>query len=267
VTAADEVHANLRAMLAREELHPGDRLGDERGLAELLGVPRGRLRLALDRLEGEGVIRRTIGRGGGVVVADGRLERHLNTTEGLPQIARYQGIDVQTRVLRVELAVAGARDRRLLHLLEGAAVHRITRLRFADGSPLSLEYSHLPADLFPGLASQDLSSLYRTLHLVYGVEPVHSDETLELTAADAGQAGHLAVDEGTPLIHVERTAVSARGRPIELAHEFFVGHRIRFHSRRYGYVKVDRAPGTAAAAGHDPPRGRRRTRAVLTAPG
>jgi GntR family transcriptional regulator len=237
----DALLSRLRAMLSREELRAGDRLGDERGLADRLGVPRTRLRVALGRLESEGLIRRTIGRGGGVVVADGRLERHLNTTEGLPDIARYQGIDVRTTVLRIELTLAGARDRRMLQLAEGAAVHRVSRLRFAAGTPLSLEVSALPAELFPGLASQDLSSLYRALRTVYQVEPVQSDETLELSAAAADQAVLLGVPEGTPLIRVERVAVSAAGRPIELAHEFFVGARIRFHSRKYGYAKVARA--------------------------
>ncbi|MGN8245731.1 GntR family transcriptional regulator [Cellulomonas soli] len=238
MTAAsvDTLCVRLRARLRAEQLGPGERLGDERSLAEQLGVPRAQLRSALDRLEAEGLVRRTIGRGGGVRVADGRIERNLNTIEGLPDIARYQGFHVDTRVLRVELTTAGARERRLLQLPEGAAVHRLWRLRLADGRPLSLEESHLPADLFPGLATQDLGSLYRTLRTVYGVEPEYSDESLELTFADHEQAAHLGVDVGSPLVHVQRTATGTGGRPIEAAHEHFVGTRMRFHLRKYGYV-------------------------------
>ncbi|WP_024286185.1 GntR family transcriptional regulator [Cellulomonas sp. KRMCY2] len=242
----DVLLARLRAMVARQDMRPGDRLGDERSLAVALGVPRTQLRRALERLEGDGTIRRTIGRAGGVVVADGRVERNLNTVEGLPDIARYQGVHLETRLLRVELTGAGAREQRLLQLPDGAAVHRIIRLRFADGRPLSLETSELPADLFPGLGTQDLRSLYRTLHAVYDVTPVYSDETLELAVADAVQGDHLQVAPGTPLIHIRRTATCSTGRPIEIADELFVGDRMRFHLRKYGHVRSDRHELTSA---------------------
>ncbi|WP_448058713.1 GntR family transcriptional regulator [Cellulomonas hominis] len=244
-TDVDALVVRVRALLTREELRPGERVGDERGLAAALGVPRTQLRQALERLERAGVIRRTIGRGGGILVADGRLERNLNTIEGLPQIARYQGVRLETRVLRVELTLAGPRDRRLLHLDEGSAVHQVLRLRIADDRSLSLELTHLPADLFPGLADQDLSGLYRTLETVYGITPVYSDETLQLALADDEQAAHLGVDAGSPLIVVQRTAVGSTGRPIELAHEFFVGNRMRFHLHKYGYTKLE--PGTSGS--------------------
>lgn len=234
---ADAAYGRLRALLTAEELAPGERVGDERSLALGLGVTRSALRQALERLEAEGAVRRTIGRAGGVRVADGRIERHLNTTQGLPEIARRQGIHVETRVLSLALAVAGPRERRLLCLPEGAAVHRLLRLRSADGRPLSLESSRLPADLFPGLAQQDLSSLYRTLHEVYGIAPVYSDETLELVDADDHQATHLGVPVGTPMVRVQRSAAGSTGRPIEVAEELFIGERIRFHLRKYGYAR------------------------------
>ncbi len=254
------VAARLRALVVRDDLRAGDRLGCERGLAEDLGVPRAQVRAALDALEADGVVRRVIGRGGGVLVADGRVERHLNTVESLPEIARYQGVRVRTAVLRVELTTAGSRARRRLGLPDGAAVHRIVRLRRADDRPLSIETSHLPADLFPGLARQDLTSLYRTLRAGYGVVPERSDETLQLEAADPDQAELLGVAPGTPLFHVERVATGADGRAIEWAHELFVADRMRFHLHPYGYVKPERDALRPAA------RRRRPTSSVLPHP-
>ena len=259
MTAAD-VAARLRGLVAREDLRAGDRLGCERGLAEDLGVPRAQVRAALELLEADGVVRRVIGRGGGALVADGRVERHLNTVESLPEIARYQGVRVTTTVLRMELTTAGSRARRRLGLSDGAAVHRLVRLRRADERPLSIETSHLPADLFPGLAQLDLSSLYGTLREAYGVVPVHSDETLQLAAADAWQAELLDVAPGTPLFHVERTATGTAGRAIEWAHELFVADRMRFHLHPYGYVKPERDAPLPAA------RRRRPTASVLPRP-
>lgn len=246
--AAETAYVRLRAMLGAQELRAGERLGDERSLAADLGVPRAALRVALARLVEEGAVRRTIGRAGGVLASDGRIERHLNTTESLPDIARYQGVTVTTTVLRAALALAGPRERRLLGLPDGAAVHHLLRLRHADGRPLSLEASVLPADLFPGLAEHDLSSLYRTLRERYGVWPAYSDETLEVRAAEAEEARHLEVPPGTPVVRVQRAATGQGGRAIEAAEEVFLADRMRFHLRRYGRS----VPAEHAPPGHAP---------------
>ncbi|MCV2392944.1 GntR family transcriptional regulator [Actinotalea sp. M2MS4P-6] len=256
--AAAIAYVRLRTLLRSEELQPGERVGDERSLAAALGVPRAALRAALTRLEDEGAVRRVIGRAGGVLVADGRIERHLNTTESLPVIARYQGIEVTTVVLRAALAVAGPRERRLLGLPEGATVHQLLRLRSAAGHPLSVESSVLPADLFPGLGDQDLSSLYSTLRTVYGVWPSYSDETLEVDAADPENAELLGVPPGTPVVRVRRAATGQRGRPIEIGEEVFLADRMRFHLRRYGRTVTHPEPShamptTAPTAGERTP--------------
>lgn len=239
MTGSEDLCDRLRALLVDEELRPGDRLGDERGLADRFAVTRARLRTALAQLEAEGVVRRRIGRAGGVVMADHRLERNLDTVESLADITRRQGVDLRTVVLHAVIAPAGPRERRALRLPPGAPVHRIVRLRVADGTPLSIEDSRLPALTFPGLADHDLGSLYRTLADVYGAAPTRAEESLEVTVARQEQAERLDVPVGTPLLHVQRVATAA-GRPVELAEEFFVAHRVRVHARQYGYVRVDR---------------------------
>jgi GntR family transcriptional regulator len=242
--AVEELCARIRSLIRENEVRPGDRIGDERSLAVSLGVPRSRLRLALDRLEGDGLVRRRIGRGGGIVASDGRLERNLSTIEGLPEIARKQGVQLETHVLRAEIGLASGQDQRLLKLGPDDYVYILLRLRVADGRPLSLEASRLPAAEFPHLLSQDLSSLYALLRTRYGVSPVYSDETLELALADDEQAVHLDVPPATPLIHVHRVTTGSAGRPIEIGREYFVGSGVRFHLRKYGYVRhLPRGPG------------------------
>lgn len=241
--SVDALCARIRSLIRENEVRPGDRIGDERSLADSLGVPRSRLRAALDLLESDGLVRRRIGRGGGVVASDGRLERNLSTIEGLPQIARQQGIRLETHVLCAEIARASGQDTRLLDLGPHDHVYRLLRLRIADGRPLSLELSRLPTAAFPDLLRGDLTSLYALLRTRYGVWPVSSDETLELTLADDEQALHLDVEAGTPLIHVHRVTTGSCGRPIEIGREHFVGASVRFHLRKHGYARQLLQPG------------------------
>lgn len=237
---ADDVVVRLRHRLRSAELQPGERLGDERSLAAALGVTRHRMRAAIDTLEAEGRVRRRLGRGGGVFASDGRLERNLNTIEGLPVIAAVQGVELHTDVLRAELMTASTQDRRLLRLPPGANVYHLLRLRSADGRPLSLEETRMPAHLFPGLDRQDLGHLTRMIREVYGIAPHVADETVEVRLASADEAELLGVPEGAPLLRLARVTSDSRERPIEVATELFVADRLRLHLRRYGVVDHDR---------------------------
>jgi len=65
----EQVVAQVRAMIARGELKPGDRLPAERELAKQLGISRPSLRAGLRALIGKGVLRSR--HGAGTFVADG----------------------------------------------------------------------------------------------------------------------------------------------------------------------------------------------------
>jgi GntR family transcriptional regulator len=115
-----------------------------------------------------------------------------------------------------------------LELPEGAAVHDVRRIRLADGRPIVIEHSQFPADLFPDLLDCRLDgSLYELLADNYGQRPHRARESLEPVVAGVREAEALEVEEGAPLMLVERTAYSMSGRPLEYARDRFRGDRTR----------------------------------------
>lgn len=72
--SSERALAELRSILAAEEIAPGARLPTERALSARLGVNRATLRKALTRLEIEGAITRHVGRGTFVAVPSRRPE-------------------------------------------------------------------------------------------------------------------------------------------------------------------------------------------------
>lgn len=112
-SATSELVYRIRARIREQELLPGEKLGSERALADSLGVSRSDLRNALTVLESDHEIIRKIGRAGGIVISDGRLERNINTVESLPTIARRQGMRVSSKVLQAVIAPASVSDVRL----------------------------------------------------------------------------------------------------------------------------------------------------------
>lgn len=264
----EAVDAALAAVLrhCREErFHPGEALGSERALAERLGIGRAVLRLALDELEARGTVRRAIGRSGGVFFHDGRIQRHLNTVQGVPDMVRHQGRTLSTRVLRAEAGVPHADERRGLGLAGASVVFRVTRLRLVDGATWSLDSSVLPASRFPGLLASDLTrSLYAVLTTEHGLELDRADETVEAVPATAEQAEVLEVQPGAALLEIRRVAWDVSGVPVEYAHDFFRADRTRVHTQNYGTnwkrsTRIARDDAGGAAGGPDP--------ASLTGPG
>ncbi|NMN00220.1 GntR family transcriptional regulator [Bifidobacterium sp. DSM 109958] len=238
--SVDEIVHRIRAMIRDRELEPGEKMGSERGLAAEFGVSRFELRLALTQLESRHEVIRKIGRGGGIVVADDRLERNFNTSESLPVIARRQGFDLRSSVLRAVITPASPSDARLLELGGPApTIYDITRLRFIDDGPLSVETSHLPADLFPQFPTHDLTQPFYTMfERYYDVHPAVVDETMETVEADARLAELLGVEIGAPVVRVRRITRDTRGRPCERAMDCYRADRIRFTMRHSGYVRL-----------------------------
>ena len=235
LTPADAAHAALTRYARTERFNPGELMGSERALAERLGVGRSVLRQAIERMEAEGTVRRVLGRSGGVFFNDGRIQRHLNTVEGVPQMVLHQGRTISTQVLRAEMGLPQPDERRNLRLNGGDAVLRIQRLRLVDDVSWSLDLSVLPAARFPGLLNHSLTgSLYHLLTVEYGLELDRADETVEAVPATGDQSEVLQVPAGSALLEIRRLSWDVQGTPVEYAHDFFRADRTRVHMQKYG---------------------------------
>lgn len=230
-----ELVAALERALREERFRPGERIGSERELAERFGVPRSQLRAAIEQLEAQHLLRRSMGRAGGVFADDGKIQRNLNTTRGLPWLVRQQGLDLQTRVVDAVIAQPFPDERRALGLGGDATVYRIRRVRSSGGATWSLDTSVLPARRYPGLLADDLTgSLYQLLAQKHGLQIDRAEETVEATPATAEQAQLLQIQRGSGLLEVRRITFDVQGAPTEYAHDFFRADRTRIHTQRLG---------------------------------
>lgn len=234
-TPADAAHAALIRFARAERYNPGELMGSERALAERLGIGRAVLRQAIERMEAEGTVRRVLGRSGGVFFNDGRIQRHLNTVEGVPQMMLHQGRAIATQVLQTQMGLPQPDERRNLQLDDGDVVFRIERLRLVDGLSWSQDLSVLPAARFPGLLSHALTgSLYALLTTEYGLELDRADETVEAVPATGEQAEVLNVPPASALLEIRRLAWDVQGAPVEYARDFFRADRTRVHMQKHG---------------------------------
>ena len=91
--------------------------------------------------------------GKGTFVAKPKVAQLLELasyTEGM----RAHGLHPQTKILDIGYVAADEPLAELLGIRPGGRALRIHRLRLADGEPMSIDTSHLPARRFPGLRTQ-----------------------------------------------------------------------------------------------------------------
>ena len=227
-----EIERWLVGAIGRRELAAGDKLPPEADLASRLGVSRMTLRQALGRLEGRGVITRRPGRRGGTFVAEPRIDVELSGWAGFTAELRRAHVRAGARVVVARTVQAPPDVASALSLGRGEAVHEVARVRSAQRRPVALERSWFPAAVLPGLLDHRLTgSLYALLHKEFGHGPATAEEFVDPVAADADAARLLDVEEGRPLLRVERTAFTGAGLAVEHARDLFRTDRVRLHVR------------------------------------
>jgi GntR family transcriptional regulator len=209
---------------------PGSPVPPERELARQYATSRTTVRQALSELVIEGRLQRVQGRGTFVTKPKvAQLLELASYTEGM----RAHGLHPRTAILDVGYVTVDEHLAGMLGLRTSGRALRIHRLRLADGEPMSIDTSHLPARRFPGLRKQlaHHSSLYETLTATYGVELAEAEETIETVLAGPQDARLLGVDVGLPLLLLSRHAFDSRGEPVEWAQSWYRGDRYKFVTR------------------------------------
>src|SRR6266550_6852254 len=106
-TTTEEVIFQLREMIHRGELRPGDRLPPERDLAKLLGVSRPTLRAGISSLAAVGVLQPRRGAGTFVVEADGPPELDSSPLRLMAALQRFAPGEMFEARRSLEMAIAG----------------------------------------------------------------------------------------------------------------------------------------------------------------
>lgn len=209
-----QVYETLVKRIADGEWKPGESLPSEQALAAQLGVSQGTVRKALDALALDKVIDRRQGKG--TYVAELTQERslfrffRLSRPDGQRAVPTSGDEVVKRRRIKPHEAKA-------LELPDSAEVFEIVRTRFVDEHPVALERIVLPEQYFPNLDAHSPlpNALYALYQREYAINIVATHEKLRADVARKDDARRLGVPLGTPLLEVERVALSVNGKRVE----------------------------------------------------
>ncbi|MGW4163007.1 GntR family transcriptional regulator [Streptomyces sp. NPDC004788] len=218
----------LRTAIQSGTFAPGDRLPGENDLMSTYDVARMTARQALSVLRNEGLTEAR--KGAGVFVRSFRPLRR----RGIPRLARAHwgsgrsvwSADIEDRALVVDqievtpAAPAGARVARVLGLDSPDAAVCVRSRRFVlDDRPVLLSVSYLPADLTQGTPITEPDTgpggTYARLTEL-GHRPTRFREEIRCRMPSSEESTRLALEFGTPVILIGRTAVTEAGVAVEL---------------------------------------------------
>ena len=207
-----QIREAIRARIAGGQLPDGALLPPEHVIAQRLGTSRMTVRAALADLERDGLIRRA--QGIGTVVRISRFAHQLRLLTSFTEDIRSRGMVPSSRILAAGLVPADGGVSEALGVRPGTPVVHLCRLRLADGEPVALHDTYLPAGLVdPAQVGPD-TSLYELRHRA-GVALDAAEESLEAVPASDDEARLLGLAAGAPLLLVVRTTYDRAGRPVE----------------------------------------------------
>ncbi|MGH9398181.1 MAG: GntR family transcriptional regulator [Terriglobia bacterium] len=227
-----KIAQSIRREVARKGLAPHTRLPSEPELVKRFGAARATVRRALANLQQEGLIysRQAVG----TFVAEPRVEQDLNELFSFTEFLVYRGLKPGTRLLEAEvrrIVQPGSPVLHHLRLRPGARVIFLRRLRLANGQPLVIANTWLPAARFRGFLSRDLKhhSVYETMEAM-GLKPTDAVQSIEAITLGSAEASLLMAPPGSPALLIRRVGY-ARDIPVEYAVDYYRGERTRFHVR------------------------------------
>ena len=225
-----QVKELLRERIGRLRGGEQAQLPSERELARDLNISRMTVRQAVRDLIAEGAIYTAPGRG--TFLTTGEVTQQLVGLTSFSQEMTKRGLVPSSRLLEAE-AITDHEIAARLRLQPDEQLARIRRLRLANGEPMALETTHLPLELCPGLLSMDLErgSLYELLQRVFRLRFGAATQTITAEAARPATARMLALNEGDPVLVMERSSELDNGRPFEYVRSWYRADRYHFAVR------------------------------------
>jgi GntR family transcriptional regulator len=233
-----QIKESVKALIAADELKPGDMLPSEFNLSAQLGISRLVVHRAYREMVTEGLLIRK--RAKGTFVAP-LIQRSYMVTGPLFSMTENLSADTlepSNKILVQEVTPASPEVIQELKLVENALVVHLRSLRFAKNLPFAIEDMYFPYDRFPALAKLDLNdcSVYTTLEKHYDAHPQEALDLITAGSATGPEAVLLGINKGAPVMRLKRISTDRKGLFMEYS-------RVVFHADRYQFVaRMRRTP-------------------------
>ena len=226
-----QIRQSLLEQVRAGTLKTGELIPSEQEISAQLGVSRMTARQAIKSLCDMGVAYSL--RGKGTFVSGIKYEKNFRQMLSFTEEMQKWGWRPRTKPLSFTICAGRGEAVAALQLLPGERVISLRRVRFANSSPMGIEWSRIPLRLCPDMPKKfdPRTSLYQTLADRYGIHIVMADETVEAGLANSAEAQLLDVPKGSPVFLFTRICYLHEGRPAEFVKSTYRADRYRIVNR------------------------------------
>ncbi|HEY6528785.1 MAG TPA: GntR family transcriptional regulator [Cellvibrionaceae bacterium] len=203
----------------------------ENELGKTYKVSRITVRQALNDLQKEGLIFKIHGKG--TFVAKPKAFQNVSRLQGLSESMSQMGYEVLNQLVSFKFITANSIVGQRLQVAEGTKVAEIKRVRLINREPISLEVTYVLESIGKQLEKADLVT--RDIFLIIEndcqVSLGHADLAIDAALAETELANALNVEEGSPIMRIERLTHAADGKPIDFEYLYYRGDAFQYHLR------------------------------------
>lgn len=233
----------------REEINNGrfgkdEKIPSENELSAKFDVSRVTVRRALQTLENEQQIYRCQGLGS-FVKGKKPLQQMLAMNDFMEDM-KQNGLEGTSVVLQHTVEAASPVVAQHLKVEAGTKVFRLDRLRLANGKPIALDYTWLPAFYGQLIVDYDLEkrTIFDILENEYDIEITSGCYYLHAENASESQAEQLQLPDGAALFRLDRISYTFHEKPVYYQQRFYRNDKIVYRLR----VDRNKAAGASPSA-------------------
>ncbi len=204
----------LVEQIANGEFSVGEQLPSEHEIMDRFKVSRVTARQAFDELRRGGLVEAK--RGKGYFVSRFRATASLERLQGFGEMLAPLGVETRSNVLEL-IDVAAENDvSEALKLSDGEVVTRLSRVRLAGGTAVSIDVSFYPLDIGHNLMVLDLAreDVFVLMEQRLGLELGYADVSLDVAPVLPEHTKFLGVEENQSVLRLRRLTFDNSGRAI-----------------------------------------------------
>jgi len=230
-----QIKAALKKKILSGEYAPNERMPSESELMAQFDVSRITVRQALRDLNAEGLVFTSQGKG--TFASKPKAMQDVQHLQGFEEAMTAKGYDASARILSVREITPNKDVQDKLNITGKDGVIEVTRVRYLNGDPVSLDTSFFPVIIGKQLLSKDLTGdifplLENDLRLPLGKAEI----SLEARPAEQEIAKELDIKEGAPIMWIQRLVRDIHGHAIDYEYLAIRGDSYQYH------FEIDRQP-------------------------
>lgn len=226
-----QIREILRARIFDGTYKAHEQMPSESELMRSFEVSRITVRQALGDLQKQGLIFKIHGKG--TYVSQPKAFQNLAKLQGFGEAMSSMGYETFSKVINFRVFPADKTVAKKLDLAENEMVAEIRRVRYLNRSPISLDVSYLPRQVGERLIKEDLTNrdIFLILENDYGYALDQAELQIEAMLADESLGRLIQLEEGSPVLRIERLTFTADNQPLDFEYLYYRGDAFQYRLR------------------------------------